>query len=223
MAKRQQSRFRRWRDYKTVRFSKGRLAITFITLSGTLWLIFSPLQGSKKAIFDSISPARARGDPRSPLKIIAFVDFTSPECARGWIFLKEYLQKYPEDIFLQVRYSPPIENNVMPLLSASYAQCAAQQNKFWEFQEFVFERQPQWRKFKEQEPLLRIIAKEANVDVLKLEECLKQGNIQKTVLAEKELAESLFIQATPTYLINEKVFIGVEELREFLEAYFEED
>lgn len=165
--------------------------------------------------FDSV---RSKGDQDAPLRILEFVDFQCPECARGSKLIRSYMMQYPKSIFLAVKYYPLGELNSM--VSALYAECAAEQGKFWSMHDSLFDRQRQWRTLREAKSLFNSIARDVRLDIDELELCMKGGNAQSVILAERMLGESHFVKSTPTYFVNDEMVVGVEALREQLEAFF---
>ena len=69
---------------------------------------------------------KVKGDKNAPVKITEFIDFQCPACAQGAKYLKEEIQRHPELIRLQIKHFP-LKMHRHGLLSAQYAECAAQQ------------------------------------------------------------------------------------------------
>jgi len=109
------------------------------------------------------------------------------------------------------------------MVSALYGECAAEQGKFWQMHDSLFDRQEQWRTLREAKSLLNSIAREARLDIDELELCMKGDDASSVILAERMLGESHFVKSTPTYFVNDEMVVGVEALREVLEAYFVEE
>jgi protein-disulfide isomerase len=178
--------------------------------------LFSRRNNSPLKVFE---PARVKGQQEAPLQILEFIDFQCPECARGAALLKSYIEKYPDGIYLSIKYFPLGELNSN--ISAFYAECAARQDQFWKFHDLLFMRQAQWRTLLEVQPFLNIMAKDANLNITEMESCIEREDVKSVVVKEKALGESNFVKSTPTYFINDEMVVGVESMRKVLIDFFE--
>jgi len=200
------------------RQSKSFVAAVIIVVCFVIIGIADFVSRSKNSPLTKFDSARSKGDQDAPLRILEFVDFQCPECARGSKLIRSYMMQYPKSIFLAVKYYPLGELNSM--VSALYGECAAEQGKFWQMHDSLFDRQGQWRTLREAKSLLNTIARDAHLDINELDLCMKGDNAQSVVLAERMLGEAHFVKSTPTYFVNDEMVVGVEALRKQLEAFF---
>ena len=174
-------------------------------------------RGAKQ--IDSVA-ARSTGGPNAKVHIVEFIDFQCPACAYGSKLLKEQREKYPQDIHLQVKYFPLIKTHTHAMQSALYSECAARQGRFWEFHELLMPAQPQWSPLINAEANFLAMAKQAGIDKARLDACLISDEAAKTINDERSLGQSLGVQSTPTYFINNKMVVGSKSLMDELNAYF---
>jgi len=166
--------------------------------------------------------SRAKGDLSAPLWIVEYIDFQCVTCGLASEVVREYLEKYPSKIYLQIRFRPLILTHEFALKSAIYAECAASQGKFWPFYEILFKRQKDWVSSSSPDDLFHSYAKEIGVNVKKLDACLRDEAVKKRVIAEKDEAMDLGVKGTPTFFMNGKMVVGLEALKGELEAAFPE-
>src|SRR3989338_3956368 len=114
----------------------------------------------------------SKGNPNAAIKIVEYMDFQCPACAKGASYLKDCFTKYPEKFYLQVKYFP-LGMHRHAMQSARYAHCAARQGKFWSFQDILVERQPQWETLISADSVFRQIAQEVQIDLKQLDVCLR--------------------------------------------------
>ncbi|MCA9401719.1 MAG: thioredoxin domain-containing protein [Candidatus Omnitrophica bacterium] len=200
--------------------SKTKLAIVIISASLLCLGVGDYIYRHFHSPIVSFTPQRTSGDPGAVLQIVEFVDYTCINCVKGHKILKKYLQEYPKAINVTVKYFPLGELNSM--ISALHAECAAQQDKFWPMHDMLFERQFHWRTLVEVEPYLTALAKKISLDIDQLKGCLEDPAARSTLIQEKTLGESYFVQMTPTYFINRKMVVGSEELEDYLHGFFEQ-
>jgi len=184
------------------------MVLILVIMIGILMLMDFQRRSQQEA---SPTPGRSHGNPQGKLKITQFLDFRAPECGRGLSVLKAYLEKWPEEIFLQTRYFPQDKDSI---LSAVYAECANQQKKFWPFINLLFERQFQWGNLPNGgAPVFKVIAADIGLDLKKLETCVAGQDAAAVVLFDHSYGESALVNGTPSYLLDGKLAVGVEELK----------
>ncbi len=168
-----------------------------------------------------IVDSRKKGNPAAELRIIEYIDFECPACAQGSEILNQYIKKYPDKIYMEVKYYP-LDGHRHAFMSARYAECAAKQGKFWPFFDLLVKRQDQWKKLTNAESAFQTIAKEVEMDFKKLDHCMQDDEVDEVIVNEKIEGKSLGIQSTPTYFINEKMVVGTKSLTTELMSHFKE-
>ncbi len=202
---------------KRVHISKGWVSAVIVVICVAGILIFDALQRYNQGA-NKNSDARTQGSPNARVHIIEFLDFQCPECAKLFAFIHQLIEAHAADIYFEVKYFPLSHSH--SLESAVYAECSAEQNKFWEFTGLLMGRQAQWRTLADPIPTYRQMAQEAGLDLSLLETCVQGDEARAFVDADKAYGESKFIQATPTCFINEKMFVGYESVKKELERQF---
>ena len=159
---------------------------------------------------------RSKGEPSYPVWVVEYFDFQCGSCRQASYEMKEYMSKHPGKIFLQVRFFP-IQGHSHGLRSAIYGECAAEQNKFWDFYDLVFEKQPEWSALKDIEAIFHDYAKSARIDIKKLDVCVEDPKTEQAVAGEKQKAKDLGINTTPTFFIRGKMVTGIKNAIEELD------
>ncbi|OQY66067.1 hypothetical protein B6D29_03285 [Microgenomates bacterium UTCPR1] len=79
------------------------------------------------------------GAKNGKVTIVEFSDFECPFCIRAYPTVKQVLKEYKNDVTLYLKHFPltQIHPNAQKAAEASF--CAADQDKFWEFHDKVFE------------------------------------------------------------------------------------
>src|SRR5690606_33549707 len=81
-----------------------------------------------------------RGDPEAPVLIVECCDFECPFCERAFPTVKQVLDTYGDDVALVYRHFP-LSFHPQAQKAAEASECAADQGKFWEYHDRVFEQQ----------------------------------------------------------------------------------
>ncbi len=174
---------------------------------GTKHLILNSGPGPAKNNF-----AKVKGNNNAPIQITEYIDFQCPACAAGAKYLKEMMQQYPNAIRLQLKYFPLISIHKHALLSAHYAECAARQNKFWEFQDLLIEYQPQWHELEKTDEIFDLMGQKVGLDANVLKDCLNDKSVEDLILNQRKEGEQLGIKSTPTYFIDKQMIVGSKDL-----------
>ena len=85
--------------------------------------------------------SNVKGDFNAPITIIEYSDFQCPFCSKFHLTVSQALDGYPGKIRWVYKHFPldNIHSNARPAAEAS--ECAAEQGKFWEFADGLFENQ----------------------------------------------------------------------------------
>jgi len=180
------------------------------------------MKGNGVGSFKSADNPRAKGDERAPLKITEYIDFQCPACAAGSKYLSETFEEHPDLIRLQMKYFP-LQMHKHGYTSAFYAECAAQQGKFWPYHDLLLNRQPNWKRLDDAGPAFEKMADDVQMDREKLNTCLQSDQVKRAI--EKNILEGqgLGIRSTPTYYVNGKMVVGMQSLQMEINKHLNEN
>jgi len=193
-----------------------KISMTFLIIAGVIISILGIkifLYSKKEETYTA--QARVLGSDQAPIKIMEFIDFECPSCAYGAKQLKEVIKQYPGKIRLEVKHYP-LKKHRHAYLGSRYAECAAQQKKFWLYHDVLIERQSQWHRLNNAQPAFEQMAKDVHLDLTMLAGCLENEHIDKVI--QKNIAEgrNLGVKSTPSYFINGKMVVGFRSLQDEL-------
>lgn len=149
----------------------------------------------------------ATGSAQAKVKVIEFGDYQCPACAVVHPIVKEILAKNIDKIYFDFRNFPlsSIHNNALD--SASAAEAAGEQGKFWEMHDMLYERQKDWEKLADPRGKFKEYAQGLELDMKKYEEDL--GKFNSFISDETKLGERAGVDSTPTFFINGQKISGV--------------
>ena len=162
-----------------------------------------------------LTSGKIKGKDNAPIKVKEFIDFQCPACAYGAAYLKEMIDKYPSLIQFELKHYP-LAMHAHGFTTSRYAECAAEQGKFWPFQDMLLARQSNWKRLADADPAFRQIAEEVHLDLHALQACLQDEAIDRAIEKDKEEGRRLGIRSTPTYFVNGKMLVGKKALEEEL-------
>lgn len=154
---------------------------------------------------------RAMGDPSAKVRVVEFIDYQCPSCAKSSFFLHELVKLHPRELYLEVKYFP-LRSHSHSLPSAKWVECGRMQGKFWEAQNAIFQSQPAWRDLANARPVQVRALEEAGIDVRAAEACAEDPEIERRILAERDEALKLGLKSTPTFYINGVMVVGFQAM-----------
>ncbi|MFZ0199233.1 MAG: thioredoxin domain-containing protein [Candidatus Sulfotelmatobacter sp.] len=170
-----------------------------------------------------------RGAKSSKVVVVNFDDFECPFCSRlHQELFPEILKEYGDRITFIYKDYPLVEIHPWATHAAVDANCLAAQNAdaFWDFADYIHanqhevsnEKTPAAR-FDALDRLTVLHGQKHNVDVVKLQSCIKAQN-DSAVKASMKEAEGIGVEATPTLFVNGEKIDGAvppSELRAALD------
>ena len=92
--------------------------------------------------------------------------------------------------------------------AATAATCAADQNKYWPFHDYLFENQGQENGGWATRSLFDAISTQVGLDPVAFAACLSDGKARAKVIATGKEAQTLALSSTPTIVVNGKIYPG---------------
>jgi protein-disulfide isomerase len=102
--------------------------------------------------------------------------------------------------------------------AAQAAECAADQGKFWEYHDLLFQRQKGENQGAFSKDNLIGFAKELGLDMTQFEPCLQDDKTLARVQADTQEGQQFGVRGTPTFFINGKPLVGAQPLEAFQNA-----
>jgi len=149
--------------------------------------------------------SRMRGDPKAPISIVEFSDFSCPFCLKAEASISAVMAQYPGQVKLSYRDFPLRELHPNAERAAEAARCAGEQDKFWEYHDQLFANQ------KRQDPEgLMDDARALNLDEPKFAACLSSGRYRQQIDQDVQMGSRAGIEATPGFYINDTFVNGAQ-------------
>lgn len=148
------------------------------------------------------------GSEKAPVTIVAFSDFTCAYCKQGEQTLNNIYKSYNGKIRL-VYKSLPMQTHPGSMEAAQFMLAAYMQdkNKSWTLFHNFFDNRDQILS-NEGHIFLRSAAMEAKLNITKLLADAKSSKVQKIIDEDEQDANSLKIEGTPCFLVNDIVIRG---------------
>jgi protein-disulfide isomerase len=155
---------------------------------------------------DGLSPAK--GSRKPLVTIVEFSDFECPFCNAVQNTLRQILQSYGRDVRLVFKHLP-LEGHRNSLPAARAAYCAAEQDRFWQFHDALFDSKNL------SPPVFTQIATDLGLGMPKFEACLSSEQSRAGVVKDIETARLFRIESTPSFIVNGKLIQGALSFADF--------
>jgi protein-disulfide isomerase len=165
----------------------------------------------------SAEGAPFKGPQSAPITIVEFSDFQCSYCKRVLDVLNQVLERYPDKVKLAFRDFPILNIHPHAQKAAEAAHCAAEQGKFWEYHDLLFEKQDDipTTNFAEH-------AKALGLEITGFQACLNSQKYKEKV--ERNYADGVKagVSGTPAFFINGRLVSGAQPLEAFKAVIDEE-
>lgn len=181
--------------------SRKKIIAEIILLASLIGLVVGirVFRGSPPAI--EMEPYKIKGANNATTFIVVFSDFECPYCNKIRPVLDDVLKTFPNDLKLVFKHFPlSIHPSAEPAAEAS--ECAADQGKFWEYNDYLFDHVGDWYKAKDLTQKFTGYAGKLGLEMITFRSCLESGVKKAIVEKNKTEGRHVFVQGTPTCLLN---------------------
>lgn len=197
-------------------FFIGVIAVSIVVVITAL--LFLSSSGTSSSSSDLVkSDSNVKGAKDAKVVVVEFSDFECSACKAASDVVNNVIEEYGNKILFVYRHFPLVLYHPDSLKAAEASEAAAEQGKFWEYHDLLFDNQD---KLKE-EDLLKY-ARDLNLNIEKFKQELDSGKFKDKVEADLSDGEKLGISATPTFFINGKKYQGALSFDEFKKIIDEE-
>lgn len=164
----------------------------------------------------ALRDANIQGNRDAKVAIVEFADFQCPFCGRHHeLVYPEIVSEYVDTGKASYVYKHLAFLGPESVYAAVAAECAADQGKFWEFHNYLFEHQQGENEGAFNKDKLVGFAQEVGLDMAAFEPCLNTDATVDRVRADTQEAQTLGVSSTPTFFINGRPLVGLKSPDEF--------
>ncbi len=166
--------------------------------------------------------AHMEGDPSAPVKLTYFDDLVCDDC-------RQFSANAAEPLRTQWVATKKLQLTVIDLAwhrgavaGSAATVCAAEQGKWWEMHERLFERQDTWKRAVDIPAALQAYAVEMGMDSAKFGRCAASKEHQRRLDAADDVARQTGVRGTPAFVVNGKAYFGAQDwgwMEQVLKAY----
>lgn len=187
------------------------LIVTLVLLFGGIFLFSRNQQSSPPANIEGSNVAQIDyskgekiGSDSAKVKLVEFSDLECPACLEAEPTVKKVRSTYSPDQMQFIYRHFPLTQHIHSRQVATLAEAAAQQGKFWEMHDKLFETQTQWTGMNKDDAtkFFLDLAKQMGLDENKVKQQLESDAFKATIDDDIAEGQRLGINATPTFFVN---------------------
>lgn len=149
--------------------------------------------------------AHVRGSAKAPITIVEFSDFQCPSCHDGAPVVEDLiLNKKKNEVNLVFHHFQVKPQHIYSEVLSCAAEAAAEQGKFWEMHDVLFNKQKDLIASSSQEQIqvqIREIAKALGLDMMLFDTYMVKKSGAAIFAEDNKLGVSLGLAGTPTYFV----------------------
>lgn len=173
---------------------------------------------AQQSLMDSLIPKvrHFKGDQNAPVTIIEFADFQCPFCGRFFASTEPQINEaYIQSGKVRLGYWNFAFLGDESTWAAESAECAADQDKFWEYHDIIYSSQSGENQGTFNKDNLKKFAEELGLDTKSFNECLDSGKYTSLIQDDTSTSSALGVQSTPTFLVNGQAIVGAQPFEAF--------
>ncbi|MBI2415438.1 MAG: thioredoxin domain-containing protein [Candidatus Kerfeldbacteria bacterium] len=170
------------------------------------------------------TPDPIRGGTTPVVTIKEYSDFQCPACEQMVVLLERAADEFGDSIQLQYNDYPLTQIHPNGFAAAEAAQCAWQQDRFWQYHDVLFEQQDIWSIERDPTATFVIYAEQLALDTTQFESCITNHEQRAAVQEDVVEGKDAKVSSTPTLFINDERYVGVgsyDNLRTAIQKYLE--
>lgn len=165
-----------------------------------------------------------QGSDNAPVLMIEFSDYQCPFCKRFFEeTYKQIVKEYIETGKLKYVFRDfPLAFHANAQKAAESAECADDQNKYWEYHDRLFENQQKWEALSDSTSEFESYAKALGLNADDFKTCLSSGKYTEEVKKDYNDGVLAGVNGTPGFFINGKLLVGAQPFSAFKQLIDEE-
>jgi len=152
------------------------------------------------------------GDKNAPITMIEFSDFQCPYCEKFFTgALPGIVENYIDTGKVKLIYRDyPLDFHLGALPAAEAAECAGEQDAFFDMHDAIFATVPEWSVLQDPLPTFKQFAVDLGLNSSKFDACLDSHEMQDEVNRDIQDGIAAGVSGTPTFFINGQKIVGAQ-------------
>lgn len=146
--------------------------------------------------------SHVKGPENAVVVLTEYSDFQCPACAQFYPIVRELQEQYADQLAVEYKHFPLISIHPFAVPAARAAEAAAQQGKFWEMHDKLFDNQQIWSRAGNPRAFFSQYAEEIGLDVDQFNRQYGSSVLEDHIESQFGEARELGLTGTPSFLLN---------------------
>jgi protein-disulfide isomerase len=157
-----------------------------------------------------------KGNPNAPVTLIEFADFQCPFCGLHAANASPRIhEQYVATGKVRLGFQHFAFLGPESQWAAEASECAADQNAFWEYHDYLYAHQNGENQGAFNKDKLKEFAAALGLNAKTFDDCLDSGKHGAFVTSQTQALGSLGVQSTPTFVLNGRALVGAQNFEVF--------
>jgi len=138
-----------------------------------------------------------RGDKDAPVTILEFSDYQCPYCGRHHETMKKIMETYPGKVKWEYKHFPLDSMHPYARIAAEGAECAGDQDKFWEYTDLLYANQKSINS-----EFIPKLAVQLDLNMDDFTSCISSGKYKEKIASDTKEGQAKGVRGTPGNFVN---------------------
>ncbi len=144
------------------------------------------------------------GQGKSGVTLVEYGDYQCPYCGQYYPIVKQVQKEFNDQIYFQFRNFPLTNVHQNAFAGARAAEAAAEQGKFWEMHDLLYDNQAQWSESGDPVPFFKQYAKQLGLNADKFNKDYASSKVNDAINADMAAGNKLKVKGTPAFFLDGK-------------------
>ena len=144
------------------------------------------------------------GQENGVVTLTEYADFQCPACGQFYPLVKQLKENFKDQVRFEFKHFPLVQIHPNATTAHRASQAAANQGKFWEMHDILYEQQQSWSDSTSASTIFESYAKQIGLDVEKYKLDAASSDVIAIINADISAGKSLNVSGTPTFFIDGK-------------------
>lgn len=146
---------------------------------------------------EKVNGVWTRGNKDAPVTILEFSDYQCPYCSRHHETMKQVMEAYPGKVKWEYKHFPLDSMHPYARITAEGAECAGDQDKFWEYTDLLYANQKSINS-----EIVPKLAVQLDLNMDDFTSCISSGKYKEKVASDLAEGQAKGVRGTPGNFVN---------------------
>jgi protein-disulfide isomerase len=165
-------------------------------------IVGATLIGGKNEVVTAETSNNFYGQESGIITVTEYADFQCPACAGFFPIISQIKEQFKDQVRFEFKHFPLVQIHPNATAAHRAAQTAANQGKFWEMHDLLFEQQQAWSQTSSPGTVFQGYARDIGLNMEQYDAEISTSEILAVINADIAIARDSGVSSTPTFFID---------------------